>query len=334
VNTTISGVKIEMPVDTGSTGILVGAPLLPDLDPTVGIPSYYFFTSSKILYNGRLVNLTVTFHGSGGSYAQARVTVFVVDKSWECEWYNTTKDTFACPLGPNGEEPTLRDTSKITYMGVGFGRNVPGSGKPGAVPAANPFLNIVSLNGTHIPPKSMRAGWVISTKGVYVGLTEANTRGFNFTQLSPGVTFDKDSRDWSMVKTQFSINGKIGDIGYSLVDTGVAQMYIRASSDSTIPIVQIPDPNGTPEKLVDRVAPGTLISIGFPSLGSEQVGGRELVVGESGVKAPSFVAPGKQTPPPFVNTGRTFLYSYSIAFDAVDGRFGFGPALFSPTSNL
>jgi hypothetical protein len=335
VNTTISGVKIEMPVDTGSTGILVGAPLLSDLDPTAGTPAYYFFTSSKILYNGRLVTLTVTFHGSSGSYAQARVPVFVVDKSWECEWYNTTKDTFACPLGPKGEEPKSRDTSKITYMGVGFGRNIPGSGKPGAVPAANPFLNIVSFNGQHVPPDSMRAGWVISTKGVHIGLTPSNTRGFNFTQLSPGVTYANDPRDWSMIQTQLSVDGKEGGVGYGLVDTGVAQMYLRALEDSDIPIVQIPDPNGEKDKLVDRVKPGTLITIGFPSLGSKQVAGRDLVVGEgAGGKAPSFIAPGKQTPPPFVNTGRTFLYTHSIAFDAVSGRFGFGSAPFSPTAQL
>jgi hypothetical protein len=316
VKTTIEGVAIDMPVDTGSTGVLVGAPLLPHLDPKQGTPTYHYLTSSKILYNGRLVNLTVTFHGYNDSYADAKVSVFIVDKSWICPWYDPHKDTFECPPGPDGEEPTSRDTSQITYMGVGFGRNKAGSGQPGAVPTANPFLNIKSINGRALRPSVGRAGWTISTEGVHVGLTDVNMRGFNFTKLDHGVTWHEDPRDWAMVKMRFSVNGKQGSPGYGLIDTGIAQMYIRAEEDFLIPIVNVKDPNGDgSDKEVVRVRPGTKIAIRFPSFDEKEVAGYSIVVGEPSPMAPSFVAPGKQTPPPFLNTGRDFLYGYSIAFD-------------------
>jgi len=335
VKTTIEGVSIDMPVDTGSTGVLIGAPLLPHLDPNDGVPTYQYLTSSRILYTGRLINLTVTFHGSGTSYAEAVVPVFIVDKSWICPLYDPKKDTFRCPPGPDGEEPTPRDTSQITYMGVGFGRNRPRGGQPGAVPSANPFLNIVSMNGRHLPSGVGRAGWVISTEGVHVGLTDANTRGFNFTKLERGVAYVEDPRDWAMAKMCFSVNGKVSGVGNGLVDLGVMQMYVRAEDDSHIPVVKIQDPSGNGSgRKVDRVKPGTHISIGFPSLGEKQIAGYALVVGEpSSPMAPGFVAPGKHTPPPFLNTGRNFLYGYSIAFDAVRGHFGFRPACLSPTSS-
>jgi hypothetical protein len=333
VKTTIEGVTIDMPVDTGSTGLLVGAPLLPHLNLEQGTPTYQYLTSSKILYNGRLVNLTVTFHGAGSSYAEAKVPVLVVDKSWTCPWYDPHKDTFDCPAGPDGKEPTPRDTSQITYMGVGFGRNQPGSGQPGAVPESNPFLNIESIDGKALNSGTRRAGWTISTEGVYVGLTKSNTHRFSFTKLERGVTHDEDPRDWAMVKMRFIVDGELGSPGYGLVDTGIAQMYIRAEEDFPIPTIHVKDPNGDgSDKEVVRVRPGTNISVGFPSLGGRNVASYSIVVGKQCLMAPSFVAPGKQTPPPFLNTGRTFLYGYSIAFDAVEGRFGFRPTGLIPIS--
>ncbi|KAF2678930.1 hypothetical protein K458DRAFT_315587 [Lentithecium fluviatile CBS 122367] len=321
----IEGVNIDMPIDTGSTGVLIGAPLLPTLDRKEGTPTYHFLTSSKILYNGRLVNLTVQFHGSNGSYAKARVPVFVVDKSWICPWYDPKVHTLECPTGPDGEEATLRDTSQITYMGVGFGRNKPGNGQPGAVPKANPFLNIESINGRAFRCGSGRAGWTISTKGVHIGLTNRNTRGFRFTKLARGVTYEEDTRDWAMPKMSFSVDGRWATPGHGLVDTGVAQMYIRAEGNFPIPVVKVKDPNrhGS-DKEVDRVRQGTNIAVQFPLLGG-RAATYAFVVGEEGPMTPSFVAPGKQTPPPFLNTGRAFLHGYSIAFDAVRGRFGFRP---------
>jgi hypothetical protein len=328
VNTTINGINIEMPVDTGSTLLLIGAPRVPNIDPTEGIKTYHYLTSSAILYIGRLVDLSVTFHGLLGAEAVARVPALVADESFRCPWYDPKKDTDKCPRGPNGEEATRRDTRQITYMGVGFGRNKPGSGQPNAVPKRNAFLNIVSIkldDGDTVSLCALRAGYIISSEGVQLGLTEANTRGFSFAQLEPGVTHREDSRDWAMARANFSINGDPGSIGYGLLDTGIQQMFIRAEDGVSIPTITVPNPNpnGT-RKEVERVKSGTEIGINFLSLNETKVAEYSFTVGKHTSKMePYYVKEGKQTPPPFVNTGRNVLFGYSIAFDAVGGRFGF-----------
>lgn len=126
-----------------------------------------------------------------------------------------------------------------------------------------------------------------------------------------------------MVKMCFSVDGKGQHCGPGLVDTGISQMYIRAEEGFTIPNVMVrnPNPNGV-AKMVKRVKPGTKLTIGFPEL-AEPVMSYALVVGDGTHIEPSYVFPEASLRPPFVNTGRNLLWGYSIAFDAVDGRFGF-----------
>jgi hypothetical protein len=331
---TIEGVDIEMPVDTGSTGTLIGAPILPNISSTAGTPAHHFFTSSKILYVGRLVELSMDFVGEHGSYATAVVPVLVVDKSWRCPWYNPGKGRFECPPGPNGEKATERSTSNITYMGVGFGRNGPKDGMPYAAPSINPFLNVKAVDGEPVSDTSMRAGYIVSTQGIHLGLTPKNTRGFAFMNLEPGLTHAEDARDWAMVEMCFSINDRGRNCGLALVDTGIAQMYIRAEEGVSIPTVYIPNPNPNGQaKMVKRVKPGTKITVGLPSLGRPATS-YSFVVGNNSPIEPSYVFPQLPERPPYINTGRHLLFGYSIAFDAVGGRFGFRPVSSSSSSVL
>jgi hypothetical protein len=331
---TIEGVDIEMPVDTGSTGTLIGAPMLPNIDPSTGEPAHHFFTSSRILYVGRLVELLINFRDEAGLKATAKVPILIVDKSYRCPWYDPTKDRFDCPVGPNGEKAVQRDTSNITYMGVGFGRNEPRDGMPYAIPGVNAFLNIVSIGGRNVATGSIRSGYIVSTNGVHLGLTTLNTRNFAFEDLQPGLTHKADQRDWAMAQMCVSIDGGAARCGASLIDTGISQMYIRAGEGVSIPTIVVRNPNkhsGT--KMVKRVKPGTDIAIGFPSLESP-VSSYSFVVGEGSKMEPSHAVPGKAVSPPFINTGRHFLFGHSIAFDAVGGRFGFRPVHTSSSSVL
>jgi hypothetical protein len=330
---TVEGVDIEMPVDTGSTGTLIGAPILPNISSTAGTPAHHFFTSSKILYVGRLVELSMDFVGEHGSYATAIVPVLVVDKSWRCPWYDPSEDRFKCPPGPNGEEPVERSTSNITYMGVGFGRNGPKDGMPYATPSINPFLNIKAIDGDLFPQVSMRAGYIVSTKGIQLGLTPKNTRRFAFMDLERGLHAE-DPREWAMAKMCFSINDEGRNCGVVLVDTGIAQMYIRAEEGVSIPTVFIPNPNPNGHtKMVKRVKPGTKITVGMPSLGRPATS-YSFVVGDKTPIEPSYIFPQLPERPPYINTGRHLLFDYSIAFDAVGGRFGFRPVGNSSSSAL
>jgi hypothetical protein len=331
---TIDGVNIEMPVDTGSTGLLIGAPILRNIDPKVGEPAHHFFTSSKILYVGRLVELPVSFQGETGSNATAKVPVLVVDKSWWCPWYTPGKDNFECPPGPNGEKAVERNTSRITYMGVGFGRNCPTDGMPIAAPQVNPFLNIDAINGSPASQNSMRAGYIVTTKGIHLGLTPQNIQGFVFDDLRPGVTHNKDARDWAMARMCFKINGEGRSCGSVLVDTGIAQMYIRPQAGVSIPTVTIRNPNKHGHaKMVQRVKRGTQITVAFPSF-DNQATSYSFTIGEGSSVEPNFVVPARATSTPLVNTGRNFLHGHSIAFDAIGGRFGFRPVHPSSSSVL
>jgi hypothetical protein len=331
---TIEGVRIEMPVDTGSTGLLVGAPLLPNVHRHVGEPAHHFFTSSRILYVGRLVKLPVRFDGEVDSYAMAKVPILIVDKSWRCPWYRPGRDTFECPPGPNGEKAIERDTAHITYMGVGFGRNGPEDGMAHATPNINPFLNINVVDGTPMTPQSMRTGYIITTKGVHLGLTSDTIRKFTFEDLQPGLTHKEDVRDWAMARMCFSINGDGESCGAMLVDTGIAQMYIRPDEGISIPTVTIRNPNKHGyAKMVQRVKRGTTITVAFPSF-DHQATSYSFSVGEGSSVEPDYVVPARATSAPFVNTGRNFLQGYSIAFDAIGGRFGFRPVHTNSSSVL
>lgn len=331
---TIENINIKMPVDTGSTGLLIGAPKLPNIDPNIGQPAHHFFTSSKILYVGRLVKLPVRFHGEFGSLVTATVPVLVVDKSWRCPWYDPSKDTFDCPPGPHGETAVERDTSNITYMGVGFGRNRPGDGMPFAAPRVNPFLNIDTIDGLQVTPDMMRFGYIVTTKGVHLGLTPQNMQGFAFENLQAGLTHDEDGRDWAMARMCFSINGEGKNCGKVLVDTGIAQMYIRPVDGVTIPSVTIRNPNKHGyAKMVKRVKRGTQIAIAFPSF-EDQAISYSFIVGEGSSIEPNFAVPARAKSVPYVNTGRNLLYGYSIAFDAVEGRFGLRPVHSNSSSVL
>jgi hypothetical protein len=324
IKCTIEGeVFNSMPVDTGSTAILIGAPILPHLDPKAGEPAHHFFTSSRILYVGRLVELSICFHAEGGVNATATVPVLIVDKSWQCSWYNPSKDGFECPVGPGGEKATERDVAKIAYMGVGFGRNSLKDGMPSATPDVNPFLNIDTINGK--PEASMQSGYIVTTHGVHLGLTQENTKGFAFSNLQPGLTHDQDPRDWAMSGMCFKINGGQKHCGTVLVDTGISQMYIKAGEGASIPSdeVQIPGRNGA-KKLVKRVSRGTEITVAFPSF-DLPAAEYSFSAGDGSAIGPEFVVPLSPTSPPYINTGRNLLHGYSIAFDAIGGRFGFRP---------
>lgn len=322
-----------MPVDTGSTGILVSAPLLPNIGPGVGEPAHHFFTSSRILYVGRLVKLAITFEGDAGAYASAVVPVLVVDNSWLCPWYNPSRDTFECPPGPNGEEAIRRD-NRTTYMGVGFGRNCPRDGMPIAAPRVNPFLNIDHINGLPVDGTSIRAGYEVSSTGITIGLTAQNSRGYTFQKLDPGCTHDQDERDWAMAKMTLKVNDEPNCYGDVLVDTGIAHSYMKVDGGVMVPNVTIPNPNPRGyAKKVRRLKPGTRVAVGLPSLDPTTLSYSFVSGGGSSIE-PTFIVPDRAVDTAFVNTGRNLLFRYSMVFDAVGGRFGIREASSTASSLL
>jgi hypothetical protein len=323
VKATINGTELNLPVDTGSTGLFIGKPKLPNVDTRKAPRGYQFLTSSTLLYTGHIVDLEITFHGSLGTSATSKVPVLIVERSVKCQWYNMTVDAGRCPPNPDdpSTKPIERDISRIMYMGVGFGRNRQDDDRAIAVPKGNPFLNILAINGRGLQSGAFRTGYTVSTEGIHLGLTGHNTQNFIFTDLERGATHNKDPRDWAMVGMSLRLNNGSTYNGSALIDTGIPQMYLRTQVGAKISNITIPNPNG--HGYVRRVPAGTKIAVGFPNF--DGVAGYSFVVGKGSLVEPKYVVPAKQLEPPYVNTGRNLLFLYSVAFDAVGGRFGFRP---------
>ncbi|KAF2811960.1 uncharacterized protein BDZ99DRAFT_461908 [Mytilinidion resinicola] len=326
---TIFNTPILFPVDTGSTGILLGHPKLPFLDTTGYPPAHSYLSSSNFLYTGSLVPLTLTFNGSNDypRTVTSTVPVLIVDAKTHCPWYNPLTDAGTCPPNPSNHSDTgtALPTAGISYMGVGFGRNTGDGEQPHGIPALNPFLNIDSIDDVPVDLKSWHAGYIINTTGVTLGLTPNNTEDFAWAKLKPGITHAEDSRDWAMPSMCVRVNDEPEDCGAALVDTGIAQMYLRRAVGRVTPNHTLSQPTKR------RVDDGVRIAVGFLSsegAGEEKevVAGYEFVAGEGSKMEPVYVVPETQKEgkarAPFVNTGRAFLFGYEVAFDAEAGRFG------------
>jgi hypothetical protein len=313
----ISGKSFTFPIDTGSTGVLIGAPLLPNIRFTSkNTFGWKFLDSSSMLYSGRFVPLNITFNGAkSGQKVISRVPVLVVTKVEKCLESNITTDKGLCP---KAKLAGTGNPAKVTYMGVGFGRNVAGSGIPYGTASHNPFLNVI--RHSNFKKLFLKTGYTISTEGVYLGLTANNTAKARWKELEKMIS--KDSRAWALPLLSFVFDNLTQPIqAQALIDTGVAQMYIQSSLSHPLLDVTVRDIKATPPA-VRRVKPGTKLSFAFPDF-NPGVAGYELVVGDMKFPSqPSYVQPVTSGRTPFVNTGRNFLYGFTIVFDAVAGRLG------------
>jgi len=321
-------------MDTGSTGVLISASMIPGYKPS-GPPfdGHLYYSSSQILNLGHWLPATATFYGANGSngLATAAVPVLVVEQSGRCQKYQGGN---TCPttLPPS--------TRSIAYMGVGFGRE-PGfqsqctqgttpqpQGTPGpsqSTPDKNPLLNLTTFAGQRVNGGTWNQGYIIGSTGVTVGLTAANTAGFNFIKLAP---FPQSPvNDWCAADMCVQINNSQCYSGSVLVDTGISQSYITISS--SLPkqdFVQVQDPSNHALP-VWALAPGNTVTVNLPAQSNPVVKYSYTVQGTKLAPVPVVIpnpqpyeTPGQK--PPFVNTGRTILLDYQYLYDFKNGYIG------------
>lgn len=199
-------------------------------------------------------------------------------------------------------------------MGVGFGRG--GPEQPGATPDKNPLLNVVAVDGAEV---DMHAGYIVTLTGVHVGLSAANTVGFQQTKLPlrPGTTAPKD---WRMVGMEISIDGLPVDAGLALFDTGIPQAYVRVSSATYEQL----DGAGafcrqnTTVLLCSDIKVRVLVGDG-----ETPIADYDVIVGAGDPIEPSgFRVNQPSSAGPFINTGRHFYYSFDAMLDGECGWFG------------
>jgi hypothetical protein len=284
-------------MDTGSTGIVVSADKIPNIDrlPSLG-PGQLTYSSSGRIMIGRWVVTPVTVMGRNGvGITTAPIPVLAVDRV-EC----TAKARRCSPR---------EDPRGISMLGIGFARRHDHQAQSG--PDKNPFLNVAAVNGAKA--ERLRRGYLVTRQGVFVGLTAPNTQG-DFTY----VKLERADEDWSPMPVCISVNGTTpAACGSLLMDTGVTAMYL------TVPPSQAPEAIRTTSGRSPTLVAGTKIAISVPTEASAQAlytftlgaGGNPLA--PDGLHLVSLVRP------PFVNTSVHFLNGFDYLYDADGGFVGF-----------
>ncbi|KAK6352850.1 hypothetical protein TWF696_004851 [Orbilia brochopaga] len=309
VNITLDGVEVVATVDTGSTGLVASISLFPHNNFTRQDPTSIFYSSSHWLEEGYEEWIDMTF---GPFYM--RTQAIIKNREVCCPGYNSTTDEPRCPsakLARNCECSggcTSTSTSHnhhkratrpappppVAYMGIGFGR--------GAPQIDNAFLDTVTFNGQAIPPSSQSycPGYVITTDGIHLGLTSANTQNFTFVTLHQ--TSVDGQRDWSTATMQYQIDNSTQQNGTVLVDTGISQSYFQSMppwrANSTV-YLSVPGDVDTYTIRYEVDETGK----GWNPMQPTRFGGSPTLG--------------------FINTGRHFLNCFDVMYDPVGGNYGY-----------
>jgi hypothetical protein len=313
-------------MDTGSVGVAMSAINIPHYEALKTAPGAkpgtQFLSSSKVLWVGTWVPMTVTLYDRGNKpVATSEVLILGVEKSGRCDSYQT--DQQICSGLPAPEKPVL-------YMGVGFGQEA--DFQPQGTPDKNVLLNLRSVNGQPVTEGSLNKGYIIGRQGIQVGLTSDNTAGFRFAKLNPYAQYPGD---WMMPQGCITVNpdqnrnanGPICTPANILVDTGIPQSYMTLPPEIQFGRVEQTDLS-EPTKTVKVLAPNTSVAVNIPNA-TDPIATDAFIVGAGAPNEPAQVIPSSTEPPPpapkkapFINTGRHFLRQYQFLYDAKQGYVG------------
>jgi hypothetical protein len=294
------GRQLHAVMDTGSTGIVVSATAIPNVDrlPSRG-PGTLTYTSSGRVEQGDWVMVQATITGANGaSVTTSPIPVLAVR-------------TVTCL--DNARNCTPReDPRHVAMIGVGFARRGNREGPTG--PGINPFLNLAGYGSGH---GGLRRGYIVSNAGIQLGLTGADPGdGYVTVQLAR----DEQRQDWSPAPACITIDDRTpAACGTVLPDTGVAGMFLslpaseeQASADSSGPDRSLP--------------PGAKVTISLaPEASASGAASYSFRVGDvSNPLAPARVTlVGRGDRPTFVNTGVHLLNGFDYLFDADKGIVGY-----------
>jgi hypothetical protein len=307
-------------MDTGSTGIVVSAAAIPDIDrlPSRG-PGTLTYTSSGRIMQGDWVVTRVTITGANGvGMTTSPIPVLAVR-------------SIACLANARNCTPR-EDPRRVAMIGVGFARR--GNREGPAGPDKNPFLNVAGNGAGHA---ELRRGYIVSSAGVQIGLTRADPgEGYVTVQL----TWDDARQDWSPAPACITINDRTpAACGTVLPDTGVTGMFLALpfgeaqasagssgtdrtlASGSKVTISLAPGASVPEASAPGALASGTLA----PGASAQRIASYSFRVGDvSSPLSPSRVTlVGRGDGPPFVNTGVHLLNGFDYLFDADKGIVGY-----------
>jgi hypothetical protein len=315
-------------IDTGTCGWVLSTDRFPNWDAATAATypeGWQYLSSSKRLYSGHWIPQPVTFLSTNVEVT-ATIPILVVEDVAICSSYDSEVDTNVCPT-PTNTTTSATATATVTHLptgisllGIGFGRQK--DGQPQGNPDKNLLLNIDSINGVDVP-SSYRNGYIISADGITLGLTAANTADFSFTKLLPGRT--ADPRDWAPLPVCISVDGSLCVNGTALIDTGIAQSYLTVPS--TVAVQRHQEASLSTGNSVWVLNNGSVVDVKLGSapdfaLEMAYVVGEPLGVAE-GIVPAQVITTVTSAKDPYVNTGRHFFRGWRIAYDAVEGWYGF-----------
>jgi hypothetical protein len=286
-------------MDTGSTGIVVAASSIPDVDRLESRgPGTLTYTSSGRIMRGDWVVTPVTIAGANGaSVTTAPIPVLAVRR---IECLDNARN-----CSPN-ENPR-----HVAMIGIGFGRR--GLGPPER--DKNPFLNLADRGSGQV---GARRGYVVTRDGVQVGLGGADPAK---DYVTVPLRWNDERQDWSGAPACIAINDRTpAACGTVLPDTGVAGMFlaIPASQEGTDTL-----PTTTDRTLL----PGTKVTISLAPDASTKGGiaSYSFRVGDAADPlAPSrLTLVGHGDRPIFVNTSLHLFNGFDYLFDADKGVVGY-----------
>lgn len=299
------GPAFNIVMDTGSTGIVVSAHRIPNIDalPSLG-PGRLTYTSSGRVMIGRRVLTAITVMGADGAqFTTSPIPVLAVTR-------------IECTMRARNCRPNDNPRG-VSMMGIGFGR---GHGPEAADNTRkNPFINVATIMAPGLDSQSaqgMRRGYIVTRRGVHVGLTAENTRTpFNYISLERS----ESGNDWSGIPACITVDGTAPACGRMLMDTGVTTMYLTLPDDRIATAVRHGSVRGF------TLAPGTGLTISAPSADAPQMLYTFKVDDPGNALAPRRLVLVRGDRPPFVNTSVRLLNGFDYLFDADGGRAGFRP---------
>jgi hypothetical protein len=315
-------------VDTGSTGIVLWRRYIPRSKPMNPAPPqpFIYYNSSKKAMCGEWVLSTVEISdASNTTVSIPDMPVLAVDYMCIGESQQT-----ACAC-----KQRIEHLPDLGMLGVGFDR---GFGMGGA--RENPFLRLPEMDqGT------IHRGYVITSEGITLGMSEDDVRGFQLLPLTKAVpdTPLPDWEEWTQARGCVAITGagisqpgkKV--CGEILMDTGVDAMYLSYAQASLPAFTPAIPPLGT--HLWQCVVSGSCdfrgpqraqITVTWPDTGEpkftyraqapQQFDWRQANPATAFIRGTALPDPGEQV---FVNTSRQLLTQADYLYDATCGAVGF-----------
>jgi hypothetical protein len=210
-------------VDTGSTGLALWRKYIPRSTPMPSPPPqpFIYYNSSRKALCGEWVLSTVVIGDAQNTTVEIPdMPVLAVD--YMCIGESEQK--------PCGCTKQIRHLPGLGMLGVGFDR---GFGMGGA--RENPFLRLPEMDTGEI-----HRGYVITTDGITLGMSQDDVAGFQLIPLTKAVPDSPkaDWEEWQQARGCVAITG--GGIrtpgrkvcGEILMDTGVDSMYLSYAQGS------------------------------------------------------------------------------------------------------